>query len=150
MPPAKVQLARPARNAILRPLLSATGPETRRPASATTEKMPMTKPIIRSEPPRSFWTCGASSGSTVPIPTNPRNVAPINAQKRGLNPLGEPTCFYFSVLDWEGPWGRASALLARASARRGVPAMLLDCLIQLLAALLNVDVQTLDFLIERG
>src|SRR5215471_14014472 len=83
--PAKPQLNNPVRKVILRPRRSASGPEISRVLSATKEKTPITRPTVWSEPPRSYRMCGPSSGSTVPIPRNPRKVAPIKAQKRPVN-----------------------------------------------------------------
>src|ERR1043166_6067802 len=86
--PAQPQLARPERKQTLRPRRSASGPEKRRLPSATKEKMPITRPTVWSEPPRSCRTCGASAGSTVPIPRNPRKVAAMRHQKRAPKPEG--------------------------------------------------------------
>ena len=43
----------PAMNAILRPFRSASGPDTKRLTSATNENVPITKPTVWSDPPRS-------------------------------------------------------------------------------------------------
>src|ERR1022692_1168112 len=83
--PASVQLPSPVRKARLRPLWSARRPAKRRLGKATTENVPITKPTVRSEPPRSWRTCGASPGRTVPKPRKPRNVAAIRHQKRPGN-----------------------------------------------------------------
>src|SRR6185436_19690957 len=87
--PASAQLNRPTRNETFRPRRSASGPERRRPASATNEKIPMTNPTVWSEPPKSWRTCGPSAGSTAPMPRKPKNVAAIRAQKRPLKPRAE-------------------------------------------------------------
>src|SRR5580658_6077875 len=99
--PAKVQLPSPVRKARFRPLWSARRPANRRLDKATTEKVPITKPTVRSEPPRSWRTWGASPGRTVPNPRKPRKVAVIRHQKRAGNDVGGR--IYYDCMDrWYG------------------------------------------------
>src|SRR5712691_9307660 len=88
--PASVQLQSPVRNARLRPLRSARRPAKRRLHKATTEKVPITNPTARSDPPRSWRTWGARAGKTVPKPKKPRKVAAIRHQKRPPSGAGDP------------------------------------------------------------
>src|ERR1700689_4245115 len=88
--PASVQLPRPVKKARLRPLWSANRPANRRLHSATTEKVPITNPTVRSEPPKSCRTWGARAGRTVPKPRKPRNVAAIRHQKRPPSDVDDP------------------------------------------------------------
>src|ERR1700693_4739209 len=90
--PANVQLESPVRKARLRPLRSASRPTKMRLHKAIKEKVPMTKPTVRSEPPRSCRTWGARPGRTLPKPKKPKKVAAINHQNRPLN-SARPHCF---------------------------------------------------------
>src|SRR5579862_702925 len=106
--PARMQLQSPARNAVLRPLRSASFPTNGRLHNATAEKVPMTNPTLRSDAPRSRRTCGARPGKTAPNPRNPIKVAPMRHQKRPPSDVLDPIVYrctksgdFEETLDWK-------------------------------------------------